>query len=34
MHNLKVENYVLFGGHTEVITLRDCSREVKEEPDI
>ena len=40
MHNLKVENYVLFGRHTEdlspgaasQIALRDLSKEVKEEP--
>ena len=23
MHNLKVENYVLFGGHTEVLSAGD-----------
>ena len=36
MHNLKVENYVLFIGHTEElspqIALKDCSEEVKKEP--
>ena len=40
MHNLKVENSVLFSRHTEdlsqdtasQIALRDCSEEVREEP--
>ena len=40
MHNLKVENYVVFGGHTEDLSLgdrlsdalRNCSEEVREEP--
>ena len=39
-HNLRVENYVLFGVLTEdckqgsslPIALRDCSQEVREEP--
>ena len=41
MHNLKVESYVLFGGHFEdfkpgrqdsQVALRDGSEEVREEP--
>ena len=39
MHDLKVENCVLFGGITEDLSaghslsaLRDCSEEVREEP--
>ena len=40
MHNLKVENSVLFSRHTEdlsqetasQIALRDCSEDVREEP--
>ena len=36
MHNLKVENCVLFGGHTEDLSqgfaLRDSSKEVREDP--
>ena len=39
-HNLKVENYVLFGRHTKDLSqdvasqkvLRDCSEEIREEP--
>ena len=31
--NLKVENYVVFGAITFQRALRNCSREVKEEPD-
>ena len=40
MHNLKVENYVLFGGQNceckpwgtdSQISARDCSKEVREE---
>ena len=41
MHNLKVENYVLFKNITEYysletesqIALRNCFKEVREEPD-
>ena len=35
MHKLKVENYVLFGRLSEdlkPITLRDCSKEIREGP--
>ena len=39
MHNLQVENYVLLNGLTEDLSpgyslsaLRDCSKEVREEP--
>ena len=40
MHNLKVGNYILLGGHTEdfspggasQVALRGCSEEVSEEP--
>lgn len=39
LHDLKVENYVLFGGITEdsspgysLRAFKDCSREVREEP--